>query len=68
MYLCGYITNGTYELEQQLHKKFEYAKKNREWFNASPLLISYINSTSDMMAEIEKIGNTIYVYKKISCI
>jgi len=64
--LCGYISNGTFEDEQQLHKQFEYVKKNREWYYAFPLLISYINDNTDMMAEVENIDGKLYVYKKMS--
>jgi len=67
IYLCGFISSGTYELEQQLHKKFEYARKKGEWYN-STLLIDYINANSDMMAEIENIDGKLYIYKKMNYI
>jgi len=65
MYLCGYINLGTYELEQQLHKKFHC--KQGEWFYPNGL-VDYINLNSDMMAEVENVDGKIYVYKKMKCV
>jgi hypothetical protein len=65
IYLCGFINSGTYKMEQELHKKFRYLKKQGEWFICDESLSSYINDNSDMMAEIENVDGRIYVYQKM---
>jgi len=65
LYLCGYIKSGTYKLEQELHKKFHC--KQGEWFYTDGL-IDYINRHNDMSVDLEKIDNTIYVYKKMKIV
>ena len=68
IYLCGYIFNGTYELEQKIHQKFKYAKIRGEWFKPFPCLIDYINTHNDMLVEIAMENEKLYVYKKMKLV
>lgn len=67
IFIIGFVQNGTRELELELHKKFNYAKVQGEWFRAISPILDYINSNSDMMAEVENVDGKLYVYKKMKC-
>ena len=67
IFIIGFVQSGTRELELKLHKNFKYAKVSGEWFKINEPLLSYINATSDMMAEVAVENGKLYVYKKMKC-
>lgn len=67
IFIIGFVQAGTRSLELELHKKFKYARVSGEWFKINEPLLSYINSKSDIMAEVENIDGKLYVYKKMKC-
>lgn len=66
-FILGFVQNGTRELELELHKQFNYAKVQGEWFRAISPILNYINLNSDMMAEVAMENEKVYVYKKMKC-
>ncbi len=45
--LLGTIDSPTRALEKKLHRKFAESRKNGEWFEASPEILSYIKENAD---------------------
>jgi len=44
--LLGIIKDGGMEKEKELHKKFESYRIHGEWFEATPILLTYIENST----------------------
>jgi len=67
LYLCGYILDGTKDLEKECHKMFK--RVNLEWFDVTDgRLIDYINKNNDHPVYVDIVDGQIMVYEKIEMI
>jgi len=45
------VQSGGYELETELHKRFDHLRQHGEWFSAAPELMNYIEGLSQFIGE-----------------
>ncbi len=63
LHVLGIIKSGDLDLEKQLHKQFH--RINKEWYEASEQLLSYINQNNDLEVYVDWLDERLITYYKI---